>query len=84
MPIVGLHSARKGSIWPSDPPAVGGHRLWFAKRDQWTTAEDITDQRPFGDFTPGRYAWLLADVEALAEPVPARGRQGLWEWERNR
>ena len=39
---------------------------------------DVTDQRPYGDFTPGRYAWLLADVEALPEPIPARGRQGLW------
>lgn len=35
---------------------------------------------PFGDFTPGRFAWLLSDIEPLAEPVPARGRQGLWEW----
>jgi hypothetical protein len=35
----------------------------------------------FGDWTPGRYAWLLANVRPLAEPVPARGAQGLWHWE---
>jgi activating signal cointegrator 1 len=35
---------------------------------------------PLGDFFPGRFAWLLADIEPLAKPVPARGRQGLWEW----
>ena len=34
----------------------------------------------FGDFTPGRYAWFLDDVEELVEPIPARGRQGLWLW----
>jgi hypothetical protein len=34
----------------------------------------------FGDFTPGRFAWLLADVHPLPEPVPARGRLGLWDW----
>lgn len=45
-------------------------------QDAW----QVTDQRPYGDFTPGRYAWLLAEVELLEEPVPARGRQGLWEW----
>lgn len=39
-----------------------------------------SDQFDFGDFTPGRYAWLLADIVKLDEPVPARGRQGLWEW----
>ena len=26
----------------------------------------------------GRYAWQLDNVRALAEPVPATGRQGLW------
>lgn len=35
----------------------------------------------FGDYTPGRYAWLLADVRPLAEPIPAKGALGLWEWE---
>ena len=40
---------------------------------------DATDQLPFGDFTPGRYAWLLTGIEPC-EPIPAKGRQGLWEW----
>lgn len=39
---------------------------------------DRSDQLPFGDFTPGRYAWLLSDVRPLPQPVPAKGRQGLW------
>lgn len=34
----------------------------------------------FGDYTPGRFAWLLEDVRPLADPAPARGRLGLWEW----
>lgn len=38
-------------------------------------------ERPLGDFTPGRYAWLLTDVTPLADPVPAKGRLGLWDWE---
>ena len=39
---------------------------------------DVSDQRPYGDYSPGRYAWLLADVRALPQPMPAKGRQGLW------
>lgn len=35
----------------------------------------------FGDYTPGRYAWILADVKPLPESVPARGELGLWQWE---
>lgn len=34
-----------------------------------------------GDFTVGRYGWVLTDVVALPEPIPARGMQGLWDWE---
>ncbi|MHB1773386.1 MAG: ASCH domain-containing protein [Acidimicrobiales bacterium] len=49
--------------------------------DSWES-EDITDQRAYGDFTPGRFAWLLENIVALPEPVPAKGRQGVWEWVR--
>lgn len=39
----------------------------------------LTEQeRAFGDYTPGRFAWLLADVRPLRVPVPCRGAQGLW------
>jgi hypothetical protein len=31
-----------------------------------------------GDYTPGRYGWVLANVQPLTEPVPCRGRQGLF------
>lgn len=34
----------------------------------------------FGDYTPGRYAWILEDVKWLPEPIPAKGHQGLWSW----
>lgn len=31
-----------------------------------------------GDWTPGRYAWALEDVQPLAKPIPAIGKQGWW------
>ena len=37
-------------------------------------------EQSFGDYTPGRYAWILDDVRRLPEPIPARGALGLWEW----
>jgi hypothetical protein len=42
--------------------------------------DDVTDQLPFGDFTPGRYAWLLEDITPC-DQVSAKGRQGLWNWQ---
>lgn len=55
--------------WPGD-------RAWHVVGD---TAADVTDQLPFGDYSPGRWAWMLDDIKPC-DPVPARGRQGLWEW----
>ena len=35
-----------------------------------------------GDFTPGRWAWGLADPHEYAHPIPARGALGIWTWTR--
>lgn len=37
-------------------------------------------ERAFGDWTNGRYAWQLADIVRLETPVPTRGLQGVWHW----
>lgn len=37
-------------------------------------------ERRVGNFAAGRYAWQLRDRETLAQPIPARGYQGLWKW----
>lgn len=35
----------------------------------------------FGDYTPGRYAWIMKDAVLFDNPIPASGKQGLWNWE---
>lgn len=43
--------------------------------------ERLSDsERKFGDYSPGRYAWILEDVKLLPEPIPAKGALSLWEW----
>ncbi len=37
-------------------------------------------ERSFGDYAPGRFAWVLEKVKPLAKPIPAKGSLGLWEW----
>ena len=32
----------------------------------------------FGDYSPGRWIWELADVETVDPPIPATGRQRFW------
>lgn len=36
-------------------------------------------ERAFGDYTPGRFAWVLCDPVAFATPMPAKGRQQLFD-----
>lgn len=59
----------------------GEHReLW---RDSvWEV--DLSDQLPYGDFSPGRFAWLLTDAAPTTERcpwcwlTPADVKEGLW------
>lgn len=53
---------------------------WPGNEGDPQVGNDITDQLPYGDFTPGRYAWMLDNVALLERPAPATGRQRLWEW----
>lgn len=41
--------------------------------------EPTDQERAFGDYGIGRFAWLLSDIHALPEPIPAKGARGLWE-----
>lgn len=37
-------------------------------------------ERALGDFSPGRFAWVLRNPVMFEKPIPARGRQGWWNW----
>lgn len=36
-------------------------------------------ERQFGDYGPGRFAWLLEGLHRIDPPIPYRGAQKLWE-----
>ncbi len=56
--------------WPSPGSEAGG---WFYQLRNLSELE-----RLFGDFSPNRWCWQLENVVRLAEPIPCRGAQGLW------
>ncbi len=45
-----------------------------AGMEKWTLEE-----RAFGDYRAGRWAWMLEDAVVFEEPVEMRGSLGLWE-----
>ncbi len=64
-----------GDQCPNFPHVAGsrtGDRLILCGQN----ARRLTDQLPFGDFTPGRFAWLLDNVRPI-DPVPMEGASGL-------
>ena len=41
------------------------------------TAEELA----FGDYTPGRYGWLLSNPIKFEKPIPAKGNLSLWDFD---
>jgi hypothetical protein len=77
--------ARHGVGGPAELPigqVVALARLADVVRtDAPALADLMTDQeRAFGDFGIGRYAWVLQDVRPVT-PFACRGQLGLWELE---
>ena len=47
------------------------------KAFQW----DVTKQElAFGDYSADRYGWLLSDPVEFKEPIPVKGKLGLWDY----
>ena len=38
-------------------------------------------EKELGDYSPGRWAWVLKNPVMFDTPIPARGRQGWWNWD---
>jgi hypothetical protein len=89
-------TAHLDDVVPTDPEAENGlmwSRIWnddpeevefWASQGWWRHGGDPvahTAQRRYGDFAPGRWAWLLSDVMSLVKPVPVKGALGLWNFE---
>ena len=58
--------------------AKKGEYLEIGQRGYTQRHEVRGAELAFGDYTPGRSAWLLAEIRALPQPIPCRGALGLW------
>lgn len=53
-------------------------RLWLSRRSGSVWNDHDRREHTFGNYGPGRFAWRLAHVRRLAEPVACTGALGLW------
>lgn len=56
-------------------PKTSGISIKF---NHWQFTEQ---ELAFGDYSPGRYGWLLSDPVLFEKPIPAKGKLGIWEFE---
>lgn len=60
------------------------------KTTEMHKAEHVFGKKPsaneiyFGDYSEGRFAWLLEFVRPLEQTDPVRGALGLWDWKEAR
>lgn len=47
------------------------------EEDEWQ--DNIIKELAFGDYSPGRYGWLLSNPVMFDRPIPAKGSQGFWK-----
>ena len=69
----------------------GEQNPWIPKRQNGNNFESIDEEKEwidnmdkeliFGDYSPGRWGWLLSDPVLFNEPIPAKGKLGLWEYD---
>lgn len=78
LPIV--ETGEEGAIRTLDRDSDGS--LWIVEPydDEVDGAEpdlcDVSDQVPYGDFTPGRWGWIFADAEPVEERCPVCWGEG--------
>lgn len=83
LPIVDGHPPSHAEITKEGPPYWNGTHRWLAAPPNlWRTSKSVpmpndADQLPLGDYTPGRWGWLLSDPQPCT-PVPCKGRQGVF------
>ncbi len=39
------------------------------------------EEKAFGDYTKGRYAWMLSEPEIFTQPILVKGALSLWEFD---
>jgi activating signal cointegrator 1 len=78
--VLGAAGYRQASDFPTGK-IVAIIELLEVRRIEPSWLEELSVQeRAFGDYSTGRYAWMLGPVRRLPHPVAARGHLGLWRW----
>jgi activating signal cointegrator 1 len=74
-----------GYTSPSQLPTgsiVGVARIvecYSTDKDKWVIPGNDSAEKAFGDYSSGRFMWMLEDARMLSQPIPCRGALSLWD-----
>ena len=57
---------------------VGMERIYKSLVDKLKKEQPL--EFYFGDYSLGRWAWILENIELIDPSIPVKGTMGLWEW----
>lgn len=52
----------------------------YMDEEYLTKIKDNNQEYICGEYSIGRYAWILEDIKELKEPIPAKGQLGIWNY----
>ena len=52
----------------------------YMDEDFLSKIKENTQEYICGEYTLGRYAWILKDIKELENPIPAKGSLGIWNY----
>lgn len=52
----------------------------YMDEDFLSKIKENTQEYICGEYTIGRYAWVLKDIKELENPIPAKGNLGIWNY----
>lgn len=59
-------------------PLPDEYRQNWEDKKRW----ELTEQElAFGNYSPGRYGWLLSDPVCFETPIPVKGKLSLWDYD---
>lgn len=76
--VVGI--ADLAECWAIGEDYTSGATVLFNGADG-ATREVNPIEWALGDYSFGRYAYQMKDVQKLVKPIRAKGQQGLWNWD---
>jgi hypothetical protein len=72
---LGMNQFEASRILPSGCILAVAELIFVGTTETWNPPDE---ERPFGDYSPGRFIWVFRNIQRLCPVEPCRGFQRFW------